>query len=224
MKPARPRSRTGLIGWLVVAALSGPLAVPGRAATAIQRCIGEQGEPMFTERCANPVASVAIAEETPRRRPAATPMTVAASPSSARAADFCARTPESLARQVDAALRTRNGVRFSGYALWLGMSARSARGEARDLLALMRSASLSVALRPASSFDGERSDASLPMLAMMRMTSRGGIADSEELWFRIVRARGCYWLDPQPERRREEVLPTATDASTYGVGYALQPN
>lgn len=174
---------------LVVSLFSG-----AASAAAIQRCIGAQGEPMFAEHCANPVP-------THRVRPSAASPAVLAAP--ARSADFCPRTAEALERQVDAALRARNGVRLSGYALWRSVSARAARDEARELLALLTAGSVSVALQPE---DGMAVDAreSAQVLMVMPVSTRGGVMQSEQLAFRVVRDHGCYWIDPQPRRRHDD--------------------
>jgi hypothetical protein len=210
MKFAMPRSTSVSLWAARTALLLGLLAPAG--APAIQRCVGNQGEPLFTEHCANPVVST-------RTRPA--PRATVAAP--ARAGDFCARTPESLARVVDAALRARNGVRFSGFALWRGMSARTARGEARDLLRLMKSTSISVALQQHSDVDADYVETSTPVIAMMRVTERAGFTESEQWMFRIVRDHGCYWLDPQPERRRDESPSITADAPAPAASLAMRP-
>ncbi|HSX59161.1 MAG TPA: hypothetical protein VLF18_03070 [Tahibacter sp.] len=164
-------------------------------AATIRRCIGEQGEPMFAEQCTNP-AGTARVDSVERRRPSARNYSVAAAP--ARGSDFCARSPELLQRHVEAALRTRNGVRLSGYALWRGVSARAARYEARSLLSLLKAGSVGVSLRRAAEFEPVETDA--PALVLMPLSQRNGAAESDQLWFRVVRDHGCWWLDPRPQR------------------------
>lgn len=162
-------------------------------ASAIQRCVGAKGEPMFAEHCANPVP-------TPRARPSATATTRDAP---ARSADFCPRSAGALERQVDAALRTRNGVRLSGLALWRSVSARAARGEARELLRLLKAGSVSVMLQAGDDvFVDDRDWAQV--LLVMPVSQRGGVMQSEQLAFRVVRDHGCYWIDPQPQRRYDQ--------------------
>lgn len=173
--------------WFASLAVLAYGLAPAAAAT-IQRCIGPHGEPLFAARCANPVAP------TPARS-SAVPADVAVTP---RAADYCARTPASLAQRVGAAVQARNGVRLSGFALWRDMPARIARSEARDLVNLLRASSVSVALSAPSDID---TVPWAPMLLMLRVSERAGITRTEQWMFRIVRDRGCYWFDPQPERR-----------------------
>lgn len=188
--------------------------VPADAAT-IQRCVGSHGEPLFAEHCANPVGPA-------RLRP--TSVSVAAAPAN-RASDYCARTPTSLANGVGVAVQARNGVRLSGFALWRGMSARIARSEARDLMRLLRAASVNVVLMQPLQTDAGFADPSMPTLVMLRVSERAGVTETEQWTFRIVRSHGCYWLDPQPERRHAAppAQPAIVAESAWGDTYTALP-
>lgn len=213
------RAMQGLLSAALSAASLTMLSVvfaPSGAAT-IQRCIGTHGEPLFAERCVTPVGPA-------RTRPAT--VTVPAAAAALRAGDYCARTPALLANGVGAAVQARNGVRLSGFALWRGMSARVARGETRDLMRLLRAASVSVVLMQPPQSDADLADPSMPMLAMLRVSERAGITETEQWTFRIVRDHGCYWFDPQPERRHaaSPAQPAmAADESAWGDAYTLRP-
>jgi hypothetical protein len=210
-------SRQRWFGLFMVAALA-----VGGDALAIERCVGEHGEAMFTQNCPGTVAA-------PRQRVSGRGAAVAAP---ATAGGFCARTPQQLEQQVRSALATRNGVRLSGLALWRGVSARAARSEARELLRLLKAGSASVALEAASAdparesyghdryeqdpydHDGYARDSvpparpPSPALIVMPVTQRQGFTHSEQLRFDIVRDHGCYWLSPRPQRIFDEPLQT----------------
>ncbi len=201
--------------WFVVLAVAALAA--GGDAVAIQRCVGEHGEAMFAQSCPGTVAA-------PRQR-LSRQRTAVAVP--ATASGFCARTPQQLEQQVRSALATRNGIRLSGLALWRGVPARVARGEARELLRLLRAGSASVALEATSTypahdpyehdrfeharFEQDPAPAALPpasALVVMPVTERQGFTHSEQLRFDIVRDHGCYWLNPRPQRVFDEPLQT----------------
>jgi hypothetical protein len=214
-KNDRPRvgmSRRCWFGLITLAALA-----VGGDALAIQRCVGEHGEAMFTQSCPGTVAA-------PRQRPSRQGTAVAVAVS---AVGFCARTPQQLEQQVRSALATRNGIRLSGLALWRGVPARAARGEARELLQLLKAGSASVALEATSNYpahepyehdryeqDGYEQDPptptrpQAPALVVMPVTERQGFTHSEQLRFDIVRDHGCYWLSPRPQRIFDEPLQT----------------
>lgn len=189
----------------------------GGDALAIERCVGEHGEAMFTQSCPGTVAA-------PPQHPSRQGTAVAVP---ASAAGFCARTPQQLELQVRSALATRNGVRLSGLALWRGVSAREARSEARELLQLLKAGSASVALEATSTHpehdpyghDSYEQDSygqdpatparpQSPALVVMPVTERRGFTHSEQLRFDIVRDHGCYWLSPRPQRIFDEPLQT----------------
>lgn len=211
------RLRVGVSRQRWCALLAVTAVALGGDALAIERCVGEHGEAMFTQSCPGTVAA-------PRQRPSrqGTAVAVAAS-----AGGFCARTPQQLEQQVRSALATRNGIRLSGLALWRGVPARAARGEARELLKLLKAGSASVALEAASMYpahdphehDGYEHDSygrdSAPTartpgsaLVVMPVTERQGFTHSEQLRFDIVRDHGCYWLSPRPQRIVDEPLQT----------------
>ncbi len=201
-------SRQCWVGLFTVAALAA-----GGDALAVERCVGEHGEAMFTQNC--PGTTVAA----PRQRPSRQGTAVAVP---ASASGLCARTPQQLEQQVRSALATRNGIRLSGLALWRGVSARSARGEARELLQLLKAGSASVALEATSAYpaddpyqhdwhEGDSMTAARPQgsaLVVMPVTERQGFTHSEQLRFDIVRDHGCFWLNPRPQRIFDEPLQT----------------
>lgn len=172
---------------------------------AIQRCVGEHGEVMFTPSCPGTATP-------PRQRPSNQARIVIAP---APASGSCARTPQQLEQQVRSALTTRNGIRLSGLALWRGVSARAARGEARELLQLLKAGSASVVLEATSAYparDMYEADAPkvfrppVAALIVMPVTERQGFTHSEQLRFDIVRDHGCYWLSPRPQRVFDEPM------------------
>ena len=196
-KNDRPGGAVSCRRWSVLVTLAALAA--GGDALAIKRCDGEHGEVMFTQSCPGPAAR-------PRTRPSnqAHTATVPAS-----AGGSCARTPQQLEQQVLSALATRNGIRLSGLILWRGVSARAARGEARELLPLLKSGSAAVALEATSTYPGhDPYDVDVPTAAhtpgpgllVMPLTERRGFTHSERLRFDIVRDHGCYWLRPGPQR------------------------
>jgi len=204
------RSRAGVNRRRWFAGLAVAFAAVAGDAIAVQRCIGAHGEAMFAQNCPSVVEPV-------RQRPSNTAMAVAVP---VTAGSFCARTPQQLEQQVRSALTTRNGVRLSGLALWRGVSARSARGEARELMQLLKAGSASVALeREAAPSYGDPYAREIPMpasphgqaLVVMPVIERQGFTQSEQLRFDIVRDHGCYWLNPRPQRSVDEPLQTAQE-------------
>lgn len=172
---------------------------------AIERCVGEHGEVMFTQSCPGAAAQ-------PRQRASNQAHAVAAP---APGGGSCARSPEQLEQLVRSALATRNGIRLSGLTLWRGVPARAARGEARAMLRLLKAGSASVALEAASTYpahdpyDADAPPAARtpgPALVVMPVTERQGVTHSEQLRFDIVPDHGCYWLGPRPQRVFDEPM------------------
>jgi hypothetical protein len=185
------------------------LLASSAGASKFARCVGEHGEPMFAQRC--PVQSPALAP--PVHGAAAQPAAVQTARVSATA--LCARSPQALAQQVQAAIHTRNGVRLSGYALWHGRSSRGVRPDVHELLQLVRDGLADVQLvRRAERLDetdyadpdfrqrrvpavgmGEGADYALVIteINQQRETLR-----SSERHFGVTQARGCYWLTFSP--------------------------
>ncbi|MCQ4165524.1 hypothetical protein [Tahibacter harae] len=203
----------------------------GAAAANLARCVGAYGEPMFTQQCPGLPAAARPRDAGLQAAPPTAPRTAARSP----AAAFCARSPQALAAQVQAAIHARNGVRLSGYALWRGRSSGGVRGDVRGLLQVIRSGFADVQLlqrpgvpdlpqddaaafaagrRPAAASDHEYA------LVITSLDQRRDALRSNERSFGVTRDHGCYWLTLAPAAWLADA-PHSAAAGAEGGGTAL---
>lgn len=182
----------------------------GAVAANLARCVGAYGEPMFTQQCPGLPAVAAARPRDAGLSPA--PHTALHRLARSPAAAFCARSPQLLAAQVQAAIHARNGVRLSGYALWRGRSSSGVRGDVRGLLQVIRSGFADVQLlqRPPEASDMPQDEAFMTnrrpaagsahdyALVITSLDQRRDALRSNERSFGVTRDHGCYWLTLAP--------------------------
>ena len=181
--------------------------LPVFAQTQIHRCVGADGNPVFTDQ---PCAALG-----------ATPLT-RTSPSARQRADpppavLCATNRAELQRAVIAAFANRDANRMAGLMLWHGYGERAAVADIRALQRVMRaplldfgpaadSADVSTAPETVEVF---RPDPFGPMAAaapssvikpaadnawLLRTGTGDGYGQRGERRFTVVRRSGCLWL------------------------------
>ena len=181
--------------------------VPAVAQTSIHRCIGGDGNPVFTDQpCAALNASPVARSTHSAREPAAPSLAV-----------LCATTSEELQRAVIDAFANRDANRMAGLMLWDGYGQHAAVADIRALQQIMRyplldfapvadlaqtSASASSADAPAAERFSDPGDAALSLAAapppsnmlVLHTSASDGRGQPRELRFRVTRRLGCLWL------------------------------
>ena len=201
-------------GLLAVALLCAACAAGSGVAANLARCVGAYGEPMFAQTCPGQPGAATVApraDEAGLRPRGEDPRPALRTAARSATTAFCARSPQELAYQVQAAIHARNGVRLSGYALWRGRSSSGVRGDVRALLQVIRSGFADVQLlqRPESSqmpqddetaFAPERRSAagSGYALVITSLDQQRDVVRSNERSFGVTRDHGCYWLTLAP--------------------------
>ena len=195
-----------IVRSVLAAAALYAMCADGAVAANLARCVGAYGEPMFTQQCPGLPAVAAVRPRDVGQRPAPhiALRRLARSPATA----FCARSPQMLAAQVQAAIHARNGVRLSGYALWRGRSSNGVRGDVRGLLQVIRWGFADVQLlqrppeapgmpqdemfmtdrRPATGYGHDYA------LVITSLEQRRDALRRNERRFGVTRDHGCYWL------------------------------
>jgi hypothetical protein len=174
----------------------------------IHRCIGADGNPVFTDQ---PCAALH-----------ATPLARTAPPASENAAPtpavLCATTREALKGAVIDAFANRDANRMAGLMLWGGYGQHAAVADIRALQKIMREPLLDfgpamesadastppVAADAARSppFDATATGAASSLAAtsapdnmlVLHTSASDGRGQSREMRFRVVRRSGCLWL------------------------------
>ncbi len=186
-------------------------SAPAAAQTAIHRCIGADGNPVFTDQpCAALDATPLARSAQPTRESADTPTP----------AVLCAATIDALKRGVIEAFASRDANRMAGLMLWGGYGHGAAVADIRALQRAMReplldfgpaqeSADVSAAPSAAGAaesnpFDGADATALAvsPMTAapapgnvlVVHTSASDGRGQSREMRFTVVRRSGCLWL------------------------------
>lgn len=187
--------------------LSSLATAPAIAQTPIHRCLGADGNPVFTDQ---PCAAL---QATPLARPpSAAPARAASTP-----AVLCATDTDALKRAVIDAFASRDANRLAGLMLWGGYGQRAAVADIRALQKIMREPLLDFgpvtasteASTPTIATDAVRSPAfaaasaasssavatSAPdNLLVLHTSASDGRGQSRELRFMVVRRSGCLWL------------------------------
>ncbi|OOG48090.1 DUF4124 domain-containing protein [Rhodanobacter sp. C01] len=179
-------------------------AVPGMTQNPIHRCIGADGNPLFTDQ---PCSAL---QGTPVSPPAAASSTTAAQPLPV----LCAANLDELRQSVINAFASRDANRMAGLMLWSGYGRGAVIADIRSLGSAMRQPLLDVspAENPGSD-NGDRGDpppdssSTAPFASNPPANSSpnnnqlvlhtAGMDDSgnpHELRFDIVRHAGCLWL------------------------------
>jgi hypothetical protein len=158
-------------------------AFGARAQTPIHRCIGTDGQPVFTDQ---PCASL-------QATPAPTTSAASAPPSLRPPAVTCAADADALRQAAIDAFADGDANRLAGLMLWAGYGEHAAVADIRALAALMRRPLLGIELAgPAD--DPTAADA--PAL-VVRTVATDGSGGSNETRFAIEPHSGCLWLRPE---------------------------
>ncbi len=173
-------------------------AAPAAAQAPIHRCIGANGDAVFTDQpCAALQATPAAPAAKPGNMapPAATPPPI-----------LCAASRHELRQSVIAAFASRDPNRLAGLMLWNGYGRGTAVANIHSLAELMKQPLLDVdipgaaAPAPAASasdpFASDRPSVPSPADDRLVLHTAGndGSGDSRQLRFDIVRQAGCLWL------------------------------
>ncbi|HET6553929.1 MAG TPA: DUF4124 domain-containing protein [Dyella sp.] len=169
----------------------------------IHRCVGPDGNPLFTDQpCAALQATPAVAPREPAA-PAAAPLANASPPPM-----LCAATVAELRQSVVDAFASRDPNRLAGLMLWNGYGRDAVVADIRLLGGLMQHPLLDVgpATEDAPSSHGEDAapaDSSQEPTGSPNTDDRGlvvrtaasdGSGSSRETRFDVVRRSGCLWL------------------------------
>ena len=197
-KPPRREICLRLKPFLLLLAILLPsdraLAQAGR----IHRCIGDNGEPTYSDRkCERPAPTPA--EEL-------NPGTVAADShfSQRPGTQTCPTSPEDLRNRAVNAFNARNGVGLSGLFLWDGYGQGSSLTPLRELAHLMSGALISIDLDSASAYIDDQRYSELPRrpddVADVELVVRT-VAEQERQVpyesvsrFGLIEQSGCWWL------------------------------
>lgn len=193
--------------WLVLLALllSGTAsAQSGR----IHRCIGENGEPTFSDRkcepamAAAPAPPVAPSASTSESSPAL--RSIPALPGAPAVTQTCPISPEDLRDRVEAAFQAKNAVGLSGLFLWDGFGGASAIAPLRELASLIAEPLVSIEIESYARYPERdryygRGDAENPGVAFELVIRT--VAEQERRVpyeatsrFELAENLGCWWL------------------------------
>ncbi|MEI7035774.1 DUF4124 domain-containing protein [Fulvimonas yonginensis] len=152
-----------------------------RAQTAIRRCVGADGHPVYTDQpCAALQATPAPAGST------------AVVPSLRPPAVTCAADADELRQAAIDAFANRDANRLAGLMLWHGYGEHAAVADIRALAALMRRPLLDIGTDQGAS-DAAAEPAPSGEL-VVRTVAADGSGDTEQTRFAIERHAGCLWL------------------------------
>ena len=166
----------------------------------IHRCVGPDGNPVFTDQ---PCAAL---NATPVASPArdSAPTTAAPVTPATPAPVLCATTVADLRQSVLDAFSTRDPNRLAGLMLWGGYGQQSVVADIRSLGGLMQRPLLGVGQTDDDSADtdqGPASSGSAPSAPsneqrqlVVRTAANDGSGQPRETRFDVVRRSGCLWL------------------------------
>jgi len=165
------------------------LSLPLHAQGIVHRCIGGDGQPVFTDQpCAALNASPAVPPPTPK--PDATQ--AAATPPA-----LCAGSLDALRQSVIDAFASRDPNRLAALMLWGGYGKQSAVTQIQDLGQLMKRPLLGVSGDDDSDSEApaDQDEAHGPVL-VIRTAANDGTGSAQQTRFAITRRSGCLWLLP----------------------------
>ena len=181
-------------------------AKPAAAQTAIHRCIGANGNPVFTDQPCTTLQATPVAPATTASTATSLPQPAAAPPV------LCAASYGQLRQNVINAFASRDANRLAGLMLWGGYGRGAAIADIRSIGTLMRQPLLDIsptADAPTASNDspapagssappaGSNAPATTPADSnqlVLHMAGNDGGDSPRELRFEIVRRAGCLWL------------------------------
>jgi hypothetical protein len=167
-------------------------AAPAAAQTAIHRCVGADGNALFTDQ---PCSALQ-----------ATPLKPVAQPDSTAVPLLCAASLGALKQGVAEAFANHDANRMAGLMLWNGYGHGAAVADIRSLAAMMRESLLdfgrpgeSMAATAVPGLDAPAGTAGPVAPApgdrlVLHTTGSDGSGKPHELRFTIVRRSGCLWL------------------------------
>jgi len=171
---------------------------PAMAQTEIHRCIGANGNAVFTDQ---PCAAL---QATPVIRPTTTPDNTS-QPAAEPPPTQCAANLGELRQSVIDAFARRDANRMAGLMLWNGYGRGAAVADIRSLSELMKQPLLDLepsADSPAPALSGGSADpfttdtpaAPAPAASQLVLHTAGNDGGPHELRFNVVRRSGCLWL------------------------------
>ena len=190
--------------WLLLVLLAF-CAVADAQSGRVHRCIGENGEPTFTDQKCDALKAAPAAES---------PATTSTPPDGTNPTNTfstlpsvtqtCATSPEDLRGRVVTAFASANGLSFSGLFLWDGFGHGSAVAPLRDLAALIREPLLSIELESSPQYrdrdrsgyrDARREDDELFELIIRTVGQQERNVPFESIrHYELSEQRGCWWL------------------------------
>jgi hypothetical protein len=154
-------------------------ALPASAQTAIHRCIGTDGRPVFTDQQCTALGATSVMP--PATAPASTGSSAA--PAGPSTGLLCAKDLAGLREGIAQAFATRDANRIGGLILWSGYGSGGAVENIRSIENLVRQPLLSVEGSEATGLDAVTS-------------GPGADAATRRAHFGVVRDSGCLWLRP----------------------------
>lgn len=152
------------------------LALPAAAQTAIYRCVGTDGRPVFSDQPCTSVGATSV-------MPASASSALADAPSGPSAGLLCAKDLAELRDGVAQAFASRSANRIGGLILWNGYGTGGAVDNLRAMETLVR--------QPLVSLEGSEG------AGIDAVTSGpGGDGSTRRAHFGVVRDSGCLWLRP----------------------------
>jgi hypothetical protein len=179
-----------LLALVFLFALAG--TVPVAAQTAIHRCVGANGNPVFTDQ---PCATL---DATPvMRSPTASPAAGPPAP-----VMLCASNASQLKRVVIEAFAERDANRLAAVMLWGGYGTHAAVTDIRALQGIMRRPLLSLTAEPAGEEEGDLpvpsgsapERAPVPTMLVVNTGATGDPEGVQALRFDVIQRAGCLWL------------------------------
>lgn len=172
----------------------------------IHRCIGADGNPVFTDQRCVDVHATPMAAPPPSAASSVQPV-----PPQVPPAILCAASAADLKQAVVDAFAARDPNRMAGLMLWGGYGGGAVVTGIRELGQLMQYPLLDVEVQPASrpadgplAFDGR---APLPVdsgpapaadeVLVLHTAADDGSGQPREVRYALVRRSGCLWLQPQ---------------------------
>jgi len=164
----------------------------------IHRCIGPDGNPLFTDQPCAALQATPVAPPSESTPPNSQTPSVAEPPPV-----LCAASVAELRQSVQDAFASRNPNRLAGLMLWSGYGRDAVVADIRSMSALMKQTLLDVgedADDPPSA-SSSPSDMSAPAprapanpRIVVRTVTDDGSGSAHETHFSVVRRSGCLWL------------------------------
>ena len=172
-----------LIGAVVWASAS------ASAQDGIRRCIGDNGEPVFSDRPCTAVKVPADTDGFSRDILAAT------------TTQTCATTADDLKDRVAMAFADRNAVALSGLLLWDGYRGREATSELQALARLVTEPLVAIDIdariaEPVDTPEDRRRPSPVHALSIRTVRDLDHVPHEARTEFAIVDQGGCWWLRP----------------------------